>query len=311
MSGQFRGLLVPVLTPFDAQLAPDAKRLTRLCEQLLNCGADGLAVFGTTSEAISMSAAERKSLLGELRSNGIPGEKLMPGIGSCSISETADLLIHAGEHGAAGALLLPPFFYKESAATDDGLFDFFAAVMNQTDGVSTQIYLYHIPPIAHVGWSLPLVGRLLDAFPDRIAGLKDSSGDWQNTKSLIETYPKLDVFPGSDEFLLRGLRAGGVGCITATGNINPIGIRAIYSNWQTDDADSLQKQATDIRMAVQAAGNPITVMKAYFALKTGEDDWARVRPPLTSLSRESALSLDTELTKLGFTEQFNIKSIPI
>ena len=300
MSGPFAGLLVPVLTPFDAELAPDAKRLTDLCERLLSFGADGLAVFGTTSEANSMNAAERKSLLAELRRNGIAGDKLMPGIGSCSISETADLLRHADDHDAAGALLLPPFFYKDAAATDDGLFDFFAAVMQRTAGVSTQIYLYHIPPIAHVGWSIPLVGRLLEAFPDRIAGLKDSSGDWQNTKALIETYPELDVFPGSDEFLLDGLRAGGVGCITATGNINPVGIRAIYDHWQSDESDSLQKQATEVRLAVQSFGNPITVMKSYLARKTDDANWARVRPPLTSSAAESAARLDAQLNQLGF-----------
>ncbi len=300
MSGPFAGLLVPALTPFDSQLLPDATRLTQLCEQLLNCGADGLAVFGTTSEANSMSAAERKNLLSSLRSNGIPGEKLMPGIGSCSISETADLLNHAGEQGAAGALLLPPFFYKGSAASDDGLFDFFAAVMKRTGASPTKIYLYHIPPVAQVGWSVPLVGRLLEAFPDRIAGLKDSSGDWHNTKQLIETYRNLDVFPGSDEFLLDGLRSGAVGCITATGNINPTGIRAIYSDWQGDRADEMQKQVTDIRVAVQNAGHPITVMKAYLAHKTGDPNWARVRPPLRAASSELAAQVDATLTRLGF-----------
>ncbi len=300
MSGPFAGLLVPVLTPFDAKLAPDANRFVRFCDQLLGLGVDGLAVFGTTSEANSMSAGERRELLRALREGGIPGGKLMPGIGSCSISETADLLIDAAEAGAAGALLLPPFFYKGAAASDDGLFDFFEAVMRRTEGVATQIYLYHIPPVAQVGWSIELVGRLIDAFPTRIAGLKDSSGDWQHTKELIAAYPDLDVFPGSEVFLLDGLRAGGVGCITATGNINPAGIRAVYTARDTEQADALQHQATRIRMAVQDAGDPIAVMKAYLALKTGDEAWAHVRPPLRAASRETAELLDSALTELGF-----------
>jgi 4-hydroxy-tetrahydrodipicolinate synthase len=119
---------------------------------------------------------------------------------------------------------------------------------------------------------MKLVGRLMDAFPDRIVGLKDSSGDWEHTKELIEAYPDLNVFPGSEVFLLDGLRAGGVGCITATGNINPTGIRAVYTGRDGDNADALQKKATEIRLAVQNAGIPITVMKAYLALKTGDDD---------------------------------------
>ena len=300
MSGPFAGLLVPVLTPFDAALAPDKKRFVHFCEQLLKHGADGLALFGTTSEANSMSAGERKALLGELRGSGIPVGKLMPGIGSCSISETADLLNHAAEAGTAGALLLPPFFYKGAAASDDGLFDFVAEVMRRTEGAPTKIYLYHIPPVAHVGWSTELVGRLIDAFPDRMAGLKDSSGDWQHTKELIAAYPDFDVFPGSEVFLLNGLRAGGVGCITATGNINLTGIRAVYTGRDRDDVDALQKKATDIRLEVQNAGIPIAVMKAYLALKTGDDSWARVRPPLRAVSRDTAMTLDAALTALGF-----------
>jgi 4-hydroxy-tetrahydrodipicolinate synthase len=300
MSGRFAGLLVPVLTPFDATLVPDTKRFVHLCEQLLTRGADALAIFGTTSEANSMSAGERKALLSALRGSGVPADKLMPGIGSCSISETVDLLNHAADAGAAGALLLPPFFYKGAAATDDGLFDFVTEVMRSTEGAPTEIYLYHIPPVTHVGWSTELVGRLMDAFPDRIVGLKDSSGDWEHTKELIEAYPDLKVFPGSEVFLLDGLRAGGVGCITATGNINPAGIRAVYTGRDCGDADALQKKATEIRLAVQNAGIPITVMKAYLALKTSDDDWARVRPPLRAVSRGTAEMLDTALTALGF-----------
>ncbi len=300
MNRSLAGLLVPVLTPFDAQLEPDTSQFVRFCDHLLSRGVDGLAVFGTTSEANSLSARERSALLHALHDGGIPGDKLMPGIGSCSISETADLLIQAGQIGAAGALLLPPFFYKDGAASDDGLFDFVAEVIRRAAGVTTPIYLYHIPPIARVGWSTELIGRLRAAFPDRIAGLKDSSGDWSHTQSLLAAHPELDVFPGSEVFLLDGLRAGAIGCITATGNINPSGIRAIYSAWDTDAADALQAQATRIRMAVQNAGNPIAMMKAYLALRTGNENWARVRPPLRAKSLQSAKLLDAALAELDF-----------
>jgi 4-hydroxy-tetrahydrodipicolinate synthase len=304
MHGPFAGLLVPTLTPFDSTLAPDVDRFVKLCERLLSLGADGLALFGTTGEANSMSASERKSLLSAVCHHGIPGSKLMPGIGSCSVSESADLLAHAAEVGAAGALLLPPFFYKGAAATDDGLFDFFAQVMRRTEGAATKIYLYHIPPVAQIGWSIELIGRLIAAFPERLAGLKDSSGNWEHTQSLIETFPGFDIFPGSELFLLDGLRAGGVGCITATGNINPTGIREVYASRKSFEADALQKQATEVRLAVQSAGNPIAVLKAYLALKSGDDNWSRVRPPLRAESRVTAEKLDSHLSALGF--DFNV-----
>ena len=300
MSGPFSGVLVPVLTPFDPSLAPDTGRFVDYCERLLSHGADGLALFGTTSEANSMSAGERMGLLDALVRHGIPGERLMPGIGSCSVTETTQLLSHATESGAAGALMLPPFFYKGAAATDDGLFDFVARVMEQTEGSSTKVYLYHIPPVAVLGWSVSLVRRVIEAFPDRIVGLKDSSGDWSNTRQLIESFPGFDIFPGSEVFLLDGLRAGAVGCITATGNLNLKGIRAVYANWESESAEELQSRATNIRMAIQNAGIPIAVMKAYLAAQSGSESWAQVRPPLESVDQKTIRELESELRSMGF-----------
>ena len=300
----FSGVLVPVLTPFDDRLAPDPGRYLDLCQRLLHQGADGLAVFGTTSEGNSLSSEERKQLIKQLVAAGIPGEKLMPGIGTCSVTETADLLRSVADVGVAGVLMLPPFYYKHPLVDDDGLFDFVVEVMRRTEGIATKIYLYHIPPVANVGWSIDLVGRLIREFPDRIVGLKDSSGDWENTKTLIETYRGFDVFPGSEVFLLDGLRLGGAGCITATGNLNPAGIRsvvdAVNSGLADDHADALQEQATRIRVAIQQAGPPIPVMKAYLALKTGDPAWSTVRPPLRPKSPSIAESLDRELRELGF-----------
>ncbi len=300
MRGPFSGVLVPVLTPFTESLAPDQALYVRFCHQLLEEGADGLAVFGTTSEANSMSAAERMALLDSLCASGIAGDRLMPGVGACSVTEAADLLAHAAQAGAAGALLLPPFYYKGAAASDDGLFEFVAEMMRRTDGAPAKVYLYHIPPVAVVGWSKDLVRRLLAAFPDRIAGLKDSSGDWESISGFIDIDAGFDVFPGSEVFLLDGLRAGGAGCITATGNINAAGIRSVFTNRDSGEADALQDRATAIRMAVQDAGPPIAVMKAYLALKTGNDTWARLRPPFRPVGRDVAEALDRALSDLDF-----------
>jgi len=298
-SGLFSGVLVPVLTPFDDQLLPDQGRYLDLCSRLLDRGADGLAVFGTTSEGNSLSVDERKRLIKCLVEEGIPGEKLMPGIGACSLTETVELLTCLGDAGVGGALLLPPFYYKEPVVRDDGLFQFVAEVMRRTKGVTTKIYLYHIPPVAHIGWSVELVGRILDAYADRVVGLKDSSGDWNNTRALIEAYPNLDVFPGSEVFLLDALRIGGAGCITATGNLNPAGIRSICDA-SDDTADAVQGKVTKVRLAVQNAGPPIPVMKSYLALKTGDSNWARVRPPLLPAHQDVPVELDEALSKLDF-----------
>src|SRR5437660_7420371 len=234
----FAGVLVPVLTPFTPAGEPDAARFVVFCRWLLDQGADGLAIFGTTSEANSMSAGERMDLLDRLVASGIPPAKLMPGTGACSITEAATLIRHAVGHGCGGVLMLPPFYYK--GMSDDGLYAFFAAVIDRVGSAALKVYLYHIPPQTVLGLSLDLVGRLIKDFPDTVVGLKDSSGDWSNTAAILATYPGFEVFPGSEIFLLDGLKHGAAGCISATCNVSAAAIRNVYENWQGPAAERWQ-----------------------------------------------------------------------
>src|SRR6201981_2176141 len=174
-SQPFGGVLVPVLTPFTPSGEPDAGRFAAFCRWLLDQGAGGLSIFGTTSEANSMSAAERMALLERLIQAGIPADKLMPGTGACSMTEAASLVQHAVGHGCGGGLMLPPFYYKP--VSDDGIFAFVSSVIDKVASPALRVYLYHIPPVAQIGYSLDLVGQLIEAYPETVVGLKDSSGD--------------------------------------------------------------------------------------------------------------------------------------
>ena len=113
---------------------------------------------------------------------------------------------HAVDLGCGGVLMLPPFYYK--APSEEGLFRFFAEVIEEVGDDRLKVYLYHIPPVAQVGFSLPLIGRLIKEFPETVVGLKDSSGDWSNTAAILDAYPGFEVFPGSEVFLLDGLQQG-------------------------------------------------------------------------------------------------------
>ena len=181
-----------------------------------NCG---LAVFGTNSEANSLAAEERSTLLDALVASGIDPSRMMPGTGCCSITDTVRLTAQAVKHGCAGVLMLPPFYYK--GVSEEGLFRYFSEVVQRVGDAQLRIYLYHIPPVAVVGITTGLVERLLAAYPDKIAGMKDSSGDWNNTKTFLDAFAKsgFDVFVGSESFLLAGLRHGAVGTISATANV--------------------------------------------------------------------------------------------
>lgn len=299
-SQPFAGVLVPVLTPFTAAGEPDAGRFVAFCRWLLDQGADGLAIFGTTSEANSMSAGERMDLLDRLVAAGIPSARLMPGTGACSITEAAALIRHAVGHGCGGVLMLPPFYYK--GMTDDGLFAFFSAVIDRVGSAAAKVYLYHIPPQTVLGLSVELVGRLIKAYPNTVVGLKDSSGDWNNTKALLDAYAGsgFAIFPGSEVFLLDGLRHGGVGCITATGNVNVPGIRRVYQNWRTPQADALQAEITLARKTIQAYPM-VPALKRIVAHFHDDPAWANVRPPMDRLSEVQSAALLADLGKIGFT----------
>ncbi|MGN6703807.1 MAG: dihydrodipicolinate synthase family protein, partial [Burkholderiaceae bacterium] len=184
-TNRLTGVFSPVVTPFGADLAPDAGKLVRHCRWLLSQGV-GLAVFGTNSEANSLSTGEKRGLLDALADAGIPGNRMMPGTGCCALPDTVELTRHAVARGAGGVLMLPPFYYK--GVSDDGLFASYSEVIQRVGDQRLRIYLYHIPQVSQVPISLGLIERLLKAYPGTIAGIKDSSGDWSNTQAMLERF---------------------------------------------------------------------------------------------------------------------------
>ena len=294
----FSGVLVPALTPFGADLSPDKDAFIEHCKWLMDQGADGLAVFGTTSEANSLGLTERMTLLDALVEAGIPARKLMPGTGACSIEDSLALTQHAVDLGCGGCLMLPPFYYK--GVSDEGLFKAFATVIDRIGSDALKIYLYHIPPVAQVPISLSLISMLLKHYPKTVVGLKDSSGDWENTKAVLTEFPEFETFAGSEVFLLDTLRNGGAGCITATGNANPAGIRKVFTNWQTDKADELQNRITLVRKTIQNY-TLVPALKVLIADMRDEASWAIVRPPLVELSEDEAKNLLADLKEIDFS----------
>src|SRR5213593_613698 len=315
MTQRVRGVLAPVVTPFKADLAPDSQRFIAHCKWLLsqNCG---LAVFGTNSEANSLSLEERLNLLDELVAAGVDPARMMPGTGCCSIMETVKLTKQAVGNGCAGVLMLPPFYYKD--VSEEGLYRYFSEVVQRVGDARLKIYLYHIPPVAVVGITTGLVERLLAAYPNVIAGMKDSSGDWNNTKTFLDAFAvragravstagaarTFDVFVGSESFLLANMRNGGVGTISATANVNPAAIHELYRQWNTaDDADQQQSKLNVVREVFSNRKFPsmIAALKQAIAIYADDPAWRTVRPPLVELTPEQAKTLAAELNAISFT----------
>ena len=294
------GVLSPVVTPFKRDLAPDKERFVAHCKWLLsqNCG---LAIFGTNSEGNSLSLAERMGLLEAVIEAGLDPSRMMPGTGCCSFPETAMLTAEAVRYGCAGVLMLPPFYYK--GVGEEGLYRYYSEVVQRVGNARLRIYLYHIPPVAVVGITPALVERLLKAYPTAIAGMKDSSGDWNNTKTYLDAFAQAGfaVFAGSESFLLQTMRNGGAGTISATANVNPAAIHKLYSEWQRADADQQQDALNRTRETLGKKYLMIAALKQAIAIYADDPAWARVRPPLIELTSQQAQSLAAELRQMGFT----------
>lgn len=298
MTKRLRGVIAPVLTPFNDQLELDVERFIAHCRWLVDNHA-GLAIFGTNSEAASLSVGERLSLADALVEAGIPAARLMPGTGACALPDAVELTRHATRIGAAGALMLPPFYFK--GVSDDGVFAYYAEIIERVGSGCVPIYLYHIPQLSQVPITLALVERLLARYPGTIAGAKDSSGDWSNSKALIDNFAGagFDVFPASESLLSVALPTGGAGCISATVNMNPAGIHRLFEGWQGSEGAELQAKADAVRTIFQAVPM-IPAMKHVVSRFAAQPSWRRVRPPLVALGDAAGSEVLARLDAVGF-----------
>jgi 4-hydroxy-tetrahydrodipicolinate synthase len=221
------------------------------------------------------------SLLEHLVGKGIPARSLMPGTGACSIPEAVELTKAALAAGAGGVLVLPPFYYKN--VSEDGVVAYFSDLIERVGSDALRLYLYHIPQMSGVSITPAIISRLVSAYGPVIAGLKDSSGNWENTERLLAEFPDLAIFPGSERFLMAGLEKGGAGCISATANFQVGRIRRLIDMPEGEDRHRLNEEVGRVR-AIFEKYPLIPALKAVAAHRFGRESWRIVRPPLCALS---------------------------
>ncbi len=277
MRNTLSGVIAAVATPIDASGAPDLKRAVNLARTLLDNGCDGLNVLGTTGEATSFSVDERKAVMSAYKAEGLLLDRLMVGTGAAAVSDAVALTRHAAELGFAGALVLPPFYYK--GVPDDGLVAYIDTLVMATVDNPIPIYLYHFPAMSGLPWHVTLIKRLLESFPSRIVGLKDSSGDMAFARSAAAISPDFAVFPSTEAALLEARGGAFAGCISATANLNAdLCARA----WHAGDVGALDA-AVAIRKLFD--GKPlVSGVKALLAHIHDDPALARVKPPLAAFS---------------------------
>jgi 4-hydroxy-tetrahydrodipicolinate synthase len=288
-----RGVIAPILTPFNDDLSIATDLYVDLAKCLFDQGCAGLAPFGTTGEALSVGIDERISAIAALVDGGIEPSRLIPGTGLSNIADSARLSRACLDLGCPAVMTLPPFYFK--AVSEDGLYRHFSELIKAI-GPDARIFLYHIPPIAIVGIPPSLTARLRSDFPEQIVGIKDSSGDWENTRALFEI-DGLIVYPGSELPLIDALQLGGPGCITATANVNAAAIARVVELFDQGDIDAAQQAHEAVRqtrLTIQEHA-PIPAQKRLLAMQTGDARWANVRPPLDAMSESDGKNLAAAL----------------
>lgn len=293
----YGGINAAVLTAMNADLSIDLDRTAAHAQWLLANGCNGLGILGTTGEANSLGVAERLDMLEGLARRGVPTRAMMVGTGTPALPDTVLLTRKAKEIGCPGALVLPPFFYKNPS--DEGLYAYFSELVARTKG-ETAIYLYHFPQQSAVPFSLDLIDRLITAFPGVIRGMKDSSGNLDNQLAVLERFAArgFELYTGSDPLLRTVLGKGAAGCITAAANINCSAGRIVYANPDTPAADGPQAVLEATRKAVTRF-NLIASLKAVVARNTGNDAWNNIRPPHLQLTAEQQAQLFAEIDASG------------
>lgn len=297
MSNGLRGVWAAAVTPMHDDLTVDLDRLTAHYRWLLAQGCDGVAALGTTGEANSFSLKERLDVIEHLSGAGLGMERILVGTGCCAIPDTVKLTEAALAAGAAGALMLPPFYYK--GVSDDGLFAAFSEVIQRVGNPDLKIYVYDFPAMTGVEMSVDFLVRLHGAYPDTVVGVKDSSGNWPAMQAVCAAIPGFGTFAGTEQYLLPVLRAGGAGCISATANVTAAKAAEVYAQRDSAEADRLQDELTALRLMLQ--GYPlIPCMKEVLARLHDDPAWRRLRPPLVNLPAEKAQALFHEIDAARF-----------
>jgi 4-hydroxy-tetrahydrodipicolinate synthase len=274
------GVSVALATPFTEEGVIDRTGLARHAGTLIEGGADGVTLFGTTGEGASIGAGERSDGLAALRLANIPPERITLGVCATAVR---DALVQIEQGLAAGIsqFLLPPPYYF-AGAPEEGLFSWFSDLFSRAPPKARAI-LYHIPQVTGVPLPATLAHRLAEAFPGRIVALKDSSGDWATAEAFL-TGAGVPVLIGDERLLHRAVPRGCGGAITGMGNLAPERIGRILATGDEDPALSAM-------VARLSEASVIPGIKVLLAQATGISSWENVRPPLAPLTPAARTAL--------------------
>jgi len=284
MFEKLSGIYAASLTPLNEDFMPALEDVLRLLDFLAGRGCHGALLFGTTGEGPSFAVSERFVVMQEavkIRQSH-PDFRLLAGTGTPSLEETLELTKAAFELGFDGAVVLPPYYY--GSVSDDGLYDWYARVIEEAVLPGAALLGYHIPAMTGVSISIELLTRLKEGFPERFAGIKDSSGDPIHAIKLGEAFGnELLTLSGNDRLLSHALRNSASGCITALANLCSPDLRLVWDANQRGESDETAQSRLDASRDVLERYLPAPpLLKAMVARLYDLPRWA-LKPPLLPL----------------------------
>ncbi len=268
MSDQITGLWVALATPLDAAGGVDHAEFTSHAKSLLAAGCDGVVPFGTTGEGPSFSCAERLAATEALLAAGIAPGQIALGTGCAAIPETVGLTRDALSLGLTHAMVLPPFYFRD--VTEQGIEDAFAMIIDGVGSDRLRMTAYHIPQVSGVPVPAAALGRLRARYGAVVAGVKDSTGDFNSFLAFRAAAPDVGALVGDERQIARALAAGGVGTICGMANLVPSLVRAMFQG----EAGTAAMTAA----CAQITGPFLPILKAILAAQTGHAGWRAVRP---------------------------------
>jgi len=292
------GIYTASLTPLFDSFEPNIPALIRHAQWLLEEGSDGVALLGSTGESNSMTVEQRQSII-EQSALELPPDRLMMGTGSCALQDAVRLTQASVNAGVLSVLVLPPFYYKPQS--EESVLSFFSLLVEAVDNPNLRIIFYNFPQLSGYNFSIKILQELKLRFGDIAAGIKDSSGDWNNMLDMVQNVPDLMVYTGTETLLLDILRKGGAGSITATANLIAPECQHVFQAWKngpSEAADQAQKHLTALRIAFKSYSF-VSELKSLLAAQTNSGEWNHMLPPFAQLPDEQVEELTEQIKVLG------------
>ena len=306
MKTLFSGTYTASLTPLTSSYEPNLPALVSHVEQLFESGSDGVAILGSTGEANSLTIEQRLDIISYCGRTLTP-ERLMMGTGSCALQDAIRLTQASIEAGVFSVLVIPPFYYKPQS--DESVIRYYSELISSVDDSRLRIIFYNFPKLSGYNFSTEILQEFKERFGDIAAGIKDSSGNWENMLSITNNVPDFMVYSGTETLLLNILREGGAGCITASANLLAPECQLVYQAWRNDQqntAEQVQKELTVLRKALESYPF-VSELKGLMAEHTGSELWQQMLPPFIPLLPPQVRELSEKINDLGLNLRQRIR----